>query len=124
MAIPRSEAEVKTTALEKGSHQALSTMHHFRWFIPNLQDVLASVGFADIKHDVTSTDRLAEDRKEFGGIAVGAFYSILRRQAHSEVEGMPTEEEVESMRREMMEEIDGGAYARADMHQFIAWKKT
>lgn len=122
MTVLRLEPEVKLSALEKGLHQALSKQQQLRWFIPNLHAVLTEVGFTNIKHDITSTDRIAEGRQEMGSVGVGAIYSILLHQAHSGIEGMPTEEEVEEMRNEMLEEIEGGAYCRCDMHQFIAWK--
>ena len=123
MTILRSAPEVKTAALERYSHQAMGKLTHLRWFVSNLQDVLTEVGFTDIGHEITSSDRLMEEgRRGMSEICVGAIYSVLRKQAHSKAEGVPTEEEVEKMREEILEEVEGGAYARADMHQFIAWK--
>ena len=85
--------------------------------------MLEETGFRDVKHDVTSTDRLPGDRDEINLVFIGAVYSILRRQAHSKASGMPTEEEVEEWRKEMFLEAKGGAYVRVDMHQFVAFKK-
>ena len=122
MTIVRSAPGSKTTALERGSSQALSKLDRLRWFIPNLSDVLAEAGFENIRHEISSSDRVSENRKRMGRLVVGAFDSILKKQANSEVEGTLTEDEVEKLEREMLDEVEGGAYPRTDMHQFIAWK--
>lgn len=106
---------VKTSALEKGFHQALSKPTHLDWFVSNLPDVLEAAGFRDVEHQVTSLDRLPEDRKDKGVICIGAAYSILRKQAHSGQPGMLTMIEVDSLYEEMRQEIEGGAYSRMDM---------
>ena len=72
----------------------------------------------------TSSDRVVgEGRTAMAGLYAGAICAVLRRQAHSKAEGVPTEEEIERWREEMFEELEGGAYVRADHHQFVAFKK-
>lgn len=120
----QSEPETKTAALEKATPQTIGKLPHLNWFVSNLPEVLTTVGFTDVARNVMSSDRVAEDRRLISHVAFGAVYGILRHQAHSKLEGAPTEEEVESLMKEMGEEIDAGAYWRVDLHQFIAFKKA
>ena len=122
MTVYRSAPETKTAASKKAFRRALSKLGQLRWFIHNLENVLVQAGFADVQHTIASTDRLPEDRKATSGTCVGAIHSILLRQAHSKADGMPTLEEVEEWRKEMLDEVEGGAYSRTDMHQFVAFK--
>jgi hypothetical protein len=111
-------------ALERGSYLAIGRLEQLEWFVPNLRAVLQEVGFGEVKQMVSSSDRAVEDRKQMTWLCVGAFYSALRAQAHKGVEGALAEDQVEKLREEMLEETEGGAYVRADMHQFVAWKPT
>ena len=120
----RPEPETKTAALEKGSDLAIGRLEQLKWFVPNLRSVLHEVGFREVKQMVSSSDRAVEDRKPMAWLCVGAFYSILRAQAHKSVEGALAEDQVERLREEMLEEVEEGAYVRVDMHQFVAWKPT
>jgi len=118
----RSEPETKTAALEKGSYLAIGRLEQLKWFVPNLRSVLQVVGFKEVKQMVSSSDRAVEDREQMTWLCVGAFYSALRAQAHRGIEGTLPEDQVEKLREEMLEELEGGAYVRADMHQFVTWK--
>ena len=92
------------------------------WFVDNLARTLADAGFNDLKHDVTSSDRDASTRKTFTAISVGAGCAIFRQQMRNGVEDAPTAEELEGLRKLMLEEAETGAYHRIDLHQFVAFK--
>lgn len=121
MTIYGSAPDTKTSALDAASHQALGKLDQLRWFVKHLHGVLVEAGFERIQHKITSTDRLAEDRKVMSEVCVGAIHGLLLRQARSP-EANVTLEQVEALRHEMLDEVEGGAYVRADMHQFLAWK--
>jgi hypothetical protein len=118
----RSEPETKTSALDKASAIGIAPLVQAKWFVANLRSVLEEVGFRDVKQMVSSSDRVVEDRKQMALLCVGAFYAALTYQARKGGQGAVTDEEAEKLREEMAEEVENGAYTRADMHQFVAWK--
>ena len=94
------------------------------WYITHLTSLLTNAGFAEVKIITTSTDRLPEDRNGMSKIATGAIEGLLRYQAAMGMEGALEMGEIESLVREVREEIDAGAYLRVDMHTFVAFQGT
>lgn len=122
MTVLQSTPETKTAAATQVMTKAISSMPHLNWFVTNLPRVLKDVGFADVIPNVMSTDRVAEDRKEISHIASGAGHGILRMMSKNGVEEAPSATETERLVEEMKTEIDGGAYLRVDLWQFVAFK--
>lgn len=122
MTILQSDPETKTSAMTHVMKTAISSMPHLDWFVTNLAQVLKDVGFAEVVPNVMSSDRMVEDRREMSHIASGAGHGILRMMSKIGVEGAPSEAEIDSLVHEMREEIDGGAYLRVDLWQFVAFK--
>ena len=114
-----------TAALEKSVAQASPVIQKCDWFVGNLRHVLTSIGFdGNVRQYIVSTDREVELRKPMSQVGMGALYGILLHSALSGQEGAWSAEEVEAAKEEMGKEIDGGAYLRVDLHQFVAFKKA
>ena len=118
----RTEPETKTSALDKISRIVGGRVSQASWFVGNLRSVLEDVGFEDVKQMISSTDRVLEDRRPMGILAVGAFYALASRQTRTGAADALKVDELERMREECVDEIENGAYLRCDMHQFVAWK--
>lgn len=118
----RESPEACTTAIDKWAPLAIGGNLHFKWFISNLRSVLAEVGFTDIRQDVSSTDRTIDLRKSTSRVIIGAWRSALLLQSQRKIPGAPTDGEVAKAQQDMLQEVEGGAYSRMDLHQFIAFK--
>lgn len=94
------------------------------WYVSNLSEILLAADFTQVKKFVTSTDRLPEDRNAMSKVALGAVDGLLRFQTSMQMEGSMSMQEVGEVIEEMKKEIDGGAYFRIDMHQFVAFKSA
>lgn len=112
-----------TAALARFMTQFLAPLPQCSWMTSNLEPTLEDVGFHDIKHDVSSVDRLPEDRQTLSRSWVRAARGGLRHHMKLGVPSGPRdEEELEQGYKGAIDNIAGGAYVRADMHVFTAFK--
>ena len=108
-----------TAAMEEGFHRFIGSVPHLDWASTNLSGVLKDVGFEDVLHEVTSSDREPDTREQMSEVCNGACFSGLRRLIAN---GALDAAEAESLMQRMKDEVKGGAYARCDMHVWAARK--
>lgn len=80
-------------------------------------------GLTKIEEDISSTDRLPEQRPDFTDIGVKAVFGGLKNLASTKAEGYWTEQEVDGYKEKAIEEMKSGAYLRWDLQVSIGFTK-
>ncbi|KAF2795401.1 S-adenosyl-L-methionine-dependent methyltransferase [Melanomma pulvis-pyrius CBS 109.77] len=115
--------------LTRGQLQLNGTLvKRFGYNFPDFNKLFTDAGLQDVEEDVSSTDRLPEQRKDFTEIGLGAVFGALRNMASTKTEGYWSEKEVDGFREKAVEDMDSGAYLRWDLHVSIGftskWSST
>jgi hypothetical protein len=93
----------------------------FGFNFPDFDTLFTDAGLQDVESDVSSTDRLPEQRQAFTEIGVGAVFGALKNMASTKTAGYWTEEEVDSNKLRAVEDMQSGAYLRWDIHVSIGF---
>jgi hypothetical protein len=96
----------------------------FGFSFPDFAELFRGAGLGGVQEDVVSTDRLVEQRREVTEIGVGAVFGGLKNLSTVAEEGYWDETEVVRRRKEAVEEMEGGAYLRWDIHVGIGRRET
>lgn len=110
-------------ALTTGQRQLNTTLRkRFGFSFPDFGQLFRDAGLEGVEEDVISTDRLAEQRREFTEIGVGAVFGGLSNLSKAGEDGYWTKEEVEERRALAVRDMESGAYLRWDIHVAVGFK--
>lgn len=111
--------------LTKAQLQLNNTLiNRFRYNFPEWTKMYTEAGLENVEEDVSSTDRLVEQRPDFTEIGMGAVFGGLKNLASTKAEDYWTEQEVDDYREKALEDLKSGAYLRWDLHVTIGWTKS
>jgi SAM-dependent methyltransferase len=122
----RGAAESSTPghALTTGQLQLNNTLkNRFGYSFPDFGELFRGVGLKGVEEDVISTDRLAEQRREFTEIGIGAVFGGLKNLSKAGEEDYWSGEEVDKRRKMAVEDMETGAYLRWDIHVALGFKE-
>jgi SAM-dependent methyltransferase len=107
-------------------HESMVQMHmfcpmDFAWAGTKLGSALTAAGAGEVKHEMTSTDRVAEDRPAFTRLMVDVFRTLASCSAKMDAPGAWDLEMVNETYEKLKEMAKSEkVYVRFDIHVFIA----
>lgn len=96
----------------------------FGWNFPDWTNMFADAGLQKVEEDVSSTDRLPQQRRDFTEIGIGAVFGALKNLSGVKEEGYWSAQEVEERREKALSDMKLGAYLRWDLHVTIGFTKA
>lgn len=91
--------------------------------VENLESLFADVRIGNLTgvfHDAYSTDAVPELRAKYTLMAVEAVITLMEGAFGSHVAG----QDLEGLKRELIEEVRRGVYTRLTCCNFVGWKKV
>lgn len=118
----RRDSSLPTPAFHILKRRFLPFTQHLEYAARELEGVLAAVGYSDIVHEITSTDRRPEDRDAWTVNSLDAISSAWEKlEAAEGVEGYSSTQVRQTMEQLYKEGVNA-LYCRNDLHLFIGRK--